>query len=91
MNPPVVKNSDWLFDGNNNRILNFTEDKPSDTWAKSLQQLPRFSGSAPKKFEPSIVPKIKPDDGWFLLIPTNVPFFINQGEQRVTKREDLSI
>ena len=87
----VVKNSDWMFDSKSSRILNFTEDQPGDTWAKSLQWLPYFSGSVPKEFEPSIVPKIKPDDGWFLLIPINVPFFINQGEQRVTKREDLSI
>ena len=85
----VVKNSKWMFGANSIRITNFVEDKPDDSWAKSLKWLPRFSGSAAKKSEPSVVRRISTDDGSYMLIPANVPFFVKQSIQRITKLEDL--
>jgi hypothetical protein len=85
----VVNNTKWLFGPNASRILKFVEDKPGETWAKSLQWLPKLSGSPVKKHEPSVVPKVSSDDGWYLLIPTNVPFFVSRMAQKITKPEDL--
>jgi hypothetical protein len=78
-----------MFGANSIRITNFVEDKPDDSWAKSLKWLPRFSGSAAKKSEPSVVRRISTDDGSYMLIPANVPFFVKQSIQRITKLEDL--
>jgi len=86
----VVKNSKWMFRANDNRILNFVEDKPGDSWAKSLQSLPRFSGSRTKQVGPSKIPKLSADDEWYMLIPINVAFFVKQTVQRVNKPKDLA-
>jgi len=85
----VVKNSQWMFGVNSPRILNFVEDSPSDTWAKSLQWLPRLSGSPVENARPSIVPRLSATDGPCLIIPANAPFFVKKSVQRITKLEDL--
>lgn len=41
----VVKNSKWMFGPSDPCIKNFVEDKPTDSWAKSLKCLPRISGA----------------------------------------------
>jgi len=85
----VVKNSRWMFGPKDFCIREFVPDEPADSWAKSLQWLPRFSGSAANNCGPSVVPKIDTDSDQFLLIPANEPFFVNESVQRITKREDL--
>jgi hypothetical protein len=85
----VVNNSKWMFGPGDTRIVNFTEDKPADSWAKSLKCLPPMSGLESKDEGRSVVPKISTEAGAFQLIPANAPFFVKQSVQRITKREDL--
>lgn len=85
----VVESSRWMFGAADPHILSWVEDKPGEYWAKSLKQLPQFSGVAANENGPSVVPRISTDDGSFLLVPANVPFFIKESVQRITRREDL--
>jgi len=74
----VVSNSKWMFGPKDIRISEFTEDKPGSSWARSLECLPEI-GAPPSSIKlpnvSSVIPKMFGDDGWVLLIPTNVPFF----------------
>jgi hypothetical protein len=85
----VVKSSRWMFGETDPRIVSFVEDKPGESWAKSLKWLPQLSGLAAKEGGVSVVPRIATDAGSFLLIPENVPFFVKESVQRITKLEDL--
>lgn len=85
----VVKDSKWMFRPNASRITSFVEDQAGDSWAKSLQWLPRFSGSQVKNTGPSIIPKLLTNDGFYLLLPKNAPFILRQTVQQITKPEDL--
>lgn len=85
----VVKHSKWMFGSNGSRIAQFVEDKPGDSWAKSLQWLPQLSGSPVKKVGHSTVPRLSANDRAYLLVPANAPFFVKQSVQRISKLDDL--
>lgn len=85
----VVKHSEWMFGPRDSRIVNFTEDMPMDSWAKSLKCLPPISGLAAKDDGCSVVPRISTEKGSFLLIPASAPFLVNGAAQQVIKPEDL--
>ena len=85
----VVKSSRWMFGAADPRIVNFVEDQPGESWAKSLKWLPQFSGSEFKENGVSVVPRIATTAKSFLLIPGNVPFIVNGAIQRIAKLEDV--
>ncbi len=74
----VVGSSKWMFGPKDPRIVDFTEDKPGSLWPKSLEFRPKAGASlsgVKLATVSSVLPKLFPDDKWFQLIPTNVPFF----------------
>jgi hypothetical protein len=85
----VVKSSKWMFRPNAVRIKDFREDKAEDTWAKSLQWLPRLSGSPVEETGPSVVPRLSAENKDYMVVPKNVSFFLKQTVQQITKLEDL--
>lgn len=83
----VVSNSKWMFGPSDQRITRFVEDGPGTPWAKSLDWLPKLGPDQcdvklPPR--PSVIPKMFGDDGWTLLIPTNVPFFVKPQIRQTT-------
>jgi hypothetical protein len=87
----VVKNSGWMFGPTDVRIRNFVEDKPTDSWAKSLSWLPSICGVRAEDDGRSIVRRFSTDQESYQLIPANLPFFVNDSIQQIAKPEDLLV
>ena len=85
----VVKNSKWMFGPTDPCIKSFIEDKPADSWAKSLKCLSPISGVQSKDDGRSTIPRISTKEESYQLIPANAPFFVKESIQQITKLEEL--
>lgn len=85
----VVKNSGWMFGPSDIRIKNFVEDKPTDSWAKSLKCLSSISGVQVTDEGHSVVRRVTAEEKSYQLIPAKAPFFVKASVQQIARLEDL--